>query len=425
MLGLALLVLIAAPGFTTGTQEPKAAAQPKEVTMLTWSHFVPGYNEELTREVQQWGAEKGVTARVDFLSLPDVTTRLAAEVESQQGHDVVLVWNFSPALYKENLADLDDVAGELQSSYGSWSEGARYLGYVGSHWKAIPWTNQSLLANINAKYWAQAGYTPDQVAKLTWDGLLEAAAKLKAIGHPVGFPITDTFDANGGLYPVLWSFGAKMVDQNGNIAVDSPQTRAALEYVKKLAQYMPEEVYGWNDAGNNRFMLSGNGSWTPNPPSIRPAAVRDNLPVAQELDHVPMPAGPAGRYRVGDFINLGVWKFSKNVDLAKELILYLMSAKNMLAQVNASQGYNIPNLSGYTEVPKWLADHPDLKLRYYFPPEEQIRPSGWPAPPGKEVQIAYNLHVVPIMFAKYVKGEATLDGAIEWAAQQLREIYGK
>jgi multiple sugar transport system substrate-binding protein len=392
------------------------------VTLLTWSHFVAGYNEELKSEVAAWAAQKGVNARVDFLSLPDLTTRLTAEVESQQGHDVVVVWNFSPALYKENLLNLDDVATNLERQYGPWADGGKYLCQIDGHWKALPWTNQALLANINTKYWAQAGYTPSQVANLTWDKLLDAAKKLQAIGHPVGFALNATFDANGGLYPIIWSFGGNVIDSKGNIVLDSPQMRAAMEYVKKLAQFMPAEVYGWDDAGNNKFILSGVGSWTPNPPSIRPAAIKSQLPVTDEIDHVSMPSGVNGSYRVADFINLGIWKFSKNIDLSKDLVSYLLSQDSMKKQVMASQGYNVPSLTGYPLLANWWKENSDLRLGYYNPSPDQVRPSGWPAPPGKTIQIVYNLNIIPQMFAKYAKGDATLDNAIAWGIQQIQQV---
>ena len=392
------------------------------VTLLTWNHFVPGYNEELQRQVEEWGKINGVKVRVDFLSLPDLTTRLAAEAEAQKGHDVVMVWNFSPALYKDNLATLDDLAVELGDLYGPWNEGGKYLCFIEDHWYAIPWTYQSLLGNINVQYWHQIGLEPEQVANFTWDDLLNAAKKLYEIGHPIGFAINDTFDANGGLFPILWSFGAKVVDEEGNIAINSPETRAAIKFVMELAKYMPQEVFAWDDAGNNKFMLSGYGSWTPNPPSIWAVAKIKGLPIADSLDHVPMPAGPAGQYRVGDFINLGVWKFSPNVDLAKDLIRFLLRPDNIVKQVEASWGYNTPSLRAYEEISYWMVNKP---LRYYFPPKEMVRPSGWPAPPGPEIQIAYNTHIVPIMFAKAVTGDATIDEAIQWAEKQLRDIYRK
>jgi multiple sugar transport system substrate-binding protein len=387
---------------------------------LTWSHFVPTYNPELERQVAEWAELRGVDARVDYLSLPDITSKLAAEAEAKEGHDIVLVWNFAAALYKESLVELDDVAAKLGEKYGPWLEGAKFLNFRDGHWRAIPWSYQSLLANINVKNWRQIGLEPDDVAKLSWGDLLEKAKELHKIGHPVGLVVAETYDANGSLYPLLWSFGARTVDEEGNVVIDSPETKAALEYAKELFQYMPREMLGWDDGSNNRFLLSGEGSWTPNPPSIWAIAKIKELPIVEELNHVPMPAGPVGRFRVGDFNSLGIWKFSPNIDLAKDLILFLMEKENYSKQIVASMGYNQPTLEAFEAIPVWREEP---KLSYYEPPVEEIQPSGWPGPPNPATQIAYNLLIIPTMFVKAVTGEASVSDAIKWAETQLTRIY--
>lgn len=394
------------------------ATQP-EVTVLVWSHFVPGFKEEFVRQVTEWGRIKGVSVQVDFLSLPDLATRLSAEAEAQSGHDIVMLFNYQVALFKEQLVPLDDLATELETLYGSWTEGAKFLCFLDGQWRAIPWCFQSLVANINKDHWAAIGLSPEDLIDFTWDDLLDVAPKLAARGTPIGFALRDTFDANGGLFPILWSFGAKVVDENGYVTVVSPETKAAIEYVMKLAKYMPPEAFAWDDAGNNRAMLAGTLSWTPNPPSIWASAVINNLPIAKSLDHVPMPSGPQGRFRVADYNSFGIWKFSKNVDLAKDLIRFLMRPDNVSKQVEASWGYNQPTLRVYDEISYWMLRDP---LRYYHPAVEELRPSGWPAPPGPEWATAYNLNIVPLMFAKAVTGEMTPDEAMLWAEARLLEI---
>ena len=49
------------------------------------------------------------------------------------------------------------------------------------------------------------------------------------------------------LIPTAWSWSTP-----GNIKINSDETRAALEYLKKLMAVNPPEVYAWDDAGNNR-----------------------------------------------------------------------------------------------------------------------------------------------------------------------------
>ena len=120
---------------------------------------------------------------------------------------------------------------------------------------------------------------------------------------------SDAVDWVGALFN---SYGVVMVDAKDNIRINSDETRAALEYLKKLMAVNPPEVYAWDDAGNNRWLISGKGSGIMNPPSAWAVAKRDNPKVAENCWTHPMPKGPKGRF-VGQLpFFYGLWGFSKN-----------------------------------------------------------------------------------------------------------------
>ncbi len=399
----------------------KAAAQKKTVTMLQWSHFVPPFNPELERQVEEWGKLRGVEARVDFIAHRDLPAKLGAEAEARKGHDVVQLRFFDGALHRANLVGVDDLAQELERTTGPWLDIAKYVGFVSGEWCCIPYYYYSTLATINTEYWDKIGMSSETVAKLTWDEFLEAARKLHANNTPVGMAFSDTSDANDDAFSVLWSFGAQMADSKGNVTINSSETAAAIEYVKKLAKFMPEEILAWDDASNNRFMLSGVGSWTPNAPSIWAVAKKDKMTIQAKIDHVPMPAGPAGRFRNALPVSLGIWKFSPNIDLAKDLIRFLLKKENYEKQAEASWGYNKPLLVGNRTSTIWTREK---ALRHYEPPKETVYVSAYPAPPRPATQIALTLFILPHMFAKAITGEMSTAKAIEWAEKQLKRIYG-
>jgi multiple sugar transport system substrate-binding protein len=398
----------------------RASAQKKTISLLHWSHFVPPFNPELQRQVEEWGKLRGLEARVDFIAIRDLAAKLAAEAESRRGHDVVEVRFFAGPLYRANLVPLGDVARDLEKTAGPWLDIAKYVGFVGGEWVSLHWYYYNIPANINTDHWSKIGMSSEDVAKLTWDGLLEAAPKLQANKTPVGMAISECSDGNDNTFTVLWSFGASMADAQGNVTINSPQTAAAVEYVKKLAKFMPEDIMAWDDSSNNRFMLSGAGSWSPNGPSVWAVAKKDNMPIQAKIDHVPMPAGPAGRFRNALPICLGVWKFSPNINLAKDLVRYLLKKENFEKQAEASWGYNLPLLVGNRTAKVWTREK---ALRYYEPPKEPVYVSGYPAPPSPATQIALNLYIIPTMFAKAVSGETSTAKAIEWAEKQLKRIY--
>src|SRR5712664_1572943 len=112
-------------------------------------------------------------------------------------------------------------------------------------------------------------------------------------------------------------------------AINSDKTAQVIEWWKELFRdAMEPEVLSWDDASNNRFILSGKGSWIHNPISAYNMALANKMPIADEMNHHPSPAGPAGTHGAPGIHALGVWKFSRNVEQAKEFIQFLFRKEN-------------------------------------------------------------------------------------------------
>ena len=89
-----------------------------------------------------------------------------------------------------------------------------------------------------------------------------------ALGHASG-------DGNAWTHWLLWAHGGKLVDKNDKVALDSAETRAALEYCKQLYATFAPGTISWNDSFNNKAFLSGRISLTNNGISIYAAAQRN------------------------------------------------------------------------------------------------------------------------------------------------------
>ena len=63
------------------------------------------------------------------------------------------------------------------------------------------------------------------------------------------------------------SYGAELVDAKGNITVKSDAVKQVLEYMKRLVPLLPPDVFAWDDASNNKWLISGKGALIMNPPS--------------------------------------------------------------------------------------------------------------------------------------------------------------
>ena len=408
------------------------------LTMGVWDHWVPGANNALTALCSEWGAKNNVEVKIDYITSQgdkDMLTA-AAEALAGTGHDIMShrVWNIR--IHAELLEPLDDVAGELVKQYGPMSPVIEYLGKIKGTWRGVSATRGSQVKPCCSRldlYKEHAGvdlhelFPPDELkwdkAKVdawSWDAYLVAAEKLFKAGYPVGLPMGQTSDAVDWVGALFNAYGVVMVDAKDNIKINSDETRAALEYLKKLMAVNPPEVYAWDDAGNNRWLISGKGSGIMNPPSAWAVAKRDNPKVAENCWTHPMPKGPKGRF-VGQLPFLyGLWSFSKNKAAAKELLLFLSQKPAVAKLVEASFGYDLPAFASMYDFDTWKTVGPPVGTVYGYPPrgDEQTSIAGAPARTDVGAQI-YNQAINTVMVAKFTQGGEKLDDVLKWVENEL------
>ena len=228
---------------------------------------------------------------------------------------------------------------------------------------------------------------------------------------------SDAVDWVGALFN---AYGVVMVDAKDNIRINSDETRAALEYLKKLLAVNPPEVYAWDDAGNNRWLISGKGSGIMNPPSAWAVAKRDNPKVAENCWTHPMPKGPKGRFVAQLPFFYGLWRFSKNKQAAKDLLLYLSQKPAITKVVEASFGYDLPAFKTMYDLDIWNTVGPPVGTVYGYPPrgDEETSIAGAPARTEVAAQI-YNQAINTVMVSKFTQGGEKLNDVIRWAENEL------
>jgi hypothetical protein len=426
-----------AAGATLAAPYVKTGHSAGRVTMGLWDHWVPGANDVLRRIAEEWGEANNVEVVIDFItSIGDQhIITAAAEARARTGHDVMVHPVWMPAVHKDILEPLDDIVAELESRYGPYNDQAAYLGRHDDVWRTIiaptgshtyPLESRIDLfrehAGIDLVELFPAGER-DQAridAEWTYDTMLEAAKQLHAAGYPVGHPIGQTSDSQDWLGPLFLAFGAQAMTADGDIVIDSDATRDALEYVRELAQYMPEDVYAWDDAANNRWLISGRGSSIFNPPSAWTVAKRDAPEVAEQVWHHDAPAGPQGRYRGSLPFHWGVWEFAENKSAAKDILLHLADKEQVSELLWASQGYDMPLQDSYYDHQVWVEESPPDGTLYNYPVRgnEELIVAGYPAPPQVGARI-YNEAMFAVLTARVTQGGESLDDAIAWAEDEL------
>src|SRR5215471_8205841 len=251
--------------------------------------------------------------------------------------------------------------------------------------------------------------------------MLAAAEKLYLAGSPIGLGLGQTFDSVDWVGALFASHGADLVDAEGRITVKSDAVRRVLEYMQRLVKFLPADVFAWDDASNNRYLISGQGSMIMNPPSAYAVAKRDNPKVAGELWTCPMPKGPKGRYLPFLPGFWGIWDFSKNKAAGKSLLAHLLQRESIETLVSASLGYDIPAFESMHDFKIWEEVGPPKGTLYHYPPRRDQIP--WVACAPAPAPIARQMYfdaIMTKMIAKCTQSGDSIDKTIAWAASELQ-----
>ena len=92
-----------------------------------------------------------------------------------------------------------------------------------------------------------------------------------------------------------------------------------LTFAQKLVKFYPDDAVSYDDASNNRALISGKSALIFNPPSAWAVAKRDAPAVAADCWTFPAPKGPKGRFVPTLSFFWGVYSFSNNKTAAKDI----------------------------------------------------------------------------------------------------------
>jgi ABC-type glycerol-3-phosphate transport system substrate-binding protein len=402
-----------------------------------WDHWVPGANDVMQKQVTAWAEKNKVEVAVDFITSNGNKLLITASAEAQAGtgHDFMPLYNWDVGSFASKLEPADDVVGELSKQYGSYGAISEYLAKSDGHWWAVPSSTGTLnlttagrismlknFAGIDVqKMYPTQEADPKLAADWNYEAFLHAAEACQKAGYPFGLGLGTTGDSvnNSGVWYA--AFGAELVNAKGEITVDSPQVRAFLEYCQKFVKFLPPDCVSYDDASNNRALISGKSALIMNPPSAWAVAKRDAIDVASDTWHFPCPVGPKGRYIPYNYAFYGTWAFGKNKQAAKELIHYLQLREQVEPRCIASVGYDIPPLLSMSDFKIWEEVEPPKGTVYNYPlrPWHNALPNitAYPAPRDIAVQM-YNRGTHPTLLSKLFSGQS-IDEAIAWAKNEL------
>jgi hypothetical protein len=403
-----------------------------------WDHWVPGGNDIMQKQVNAWAEKNKVEVAADFITGNGNKLMMTGVAESQAktGHDVYTFYNWDVYNSHDSLAPVDDVIKELTGKYGAVNATAEYLAKQDGHWTAVPtssgtqtkppcarvtWFKQHGL-DLVSMYPVKPEHTAAQDA-WTWDALLKYAELAQKDGLTFGLGMggntnTDATDMHGSLFK---AFGAKLIDEKGNITLDSAEVNQVLEFAQKLVKFYPDDAVSYDDASNNRALISGKSALIFNPPSAWAVAKRDAPAVAADCWTFSAPSGPKGRFVPTATFFWGVWKFSKNQQAGKELVSYLMQREQVEQRDNGVAGYDIPPFAGMLDFKIWETTEPPPGTVYNYPirPWHKAEPSLTAAEASPDIAVqVYNRAIHNQMMARIKEGQS-IKQVLAWAKDEL------
>jgi ABC-type glycerol-3-phosphate transport system substrate-binding protein len=399
-----------------------------------WDHWVPNSNEATTKLVKEWAEKEKVEVSIDYITSQGNKNliTIAAEGQAKTGHDILMMPTWWPHANAELLEPVNDIMEPLIAQNGKVNGTVEYLAISNGKWLGVPATVGSQikgpcsridlmkkLANIDIQEMYPAGSEPKADA---WnlELFLKAAEACHKGGYPFGIGLSQTEDSVDTAGAFLQAFGGALVDAKGDVSVRTDAVRQWLAFYKKLMVFLPPDVPAWDNASNNKWLISGKGALIMNPPSAWAVARRDAPQVAEQCWTHGFPAGPKGRYAPFLPYFWTIWNFSRNKEAAKSLLVYLSQRSAAEKMVATSGGYDLPPFEKFTDFKTWAEEAPPKGTLYHYPNpynHQTLSIAASPAPPRIAQQI-YAQGTLTKMCVRYFQGEP-MEKTLDWAESEV------
>jgi len=141
--------------------------------------------------------------------------------------------------------------------------------------------------------------------------------------------------------------GGQIVEADGKISINNPKAAAAIDRVKSwIGTVAPAGVLSYQEEESRGIWQTGNAVFMRNWPYAYALGNKDDSKVKGLFDAVPLPAGSASDKSAATLggWNLAVSKYSKNVDEAVKMVMFLTSAE--VQKANALELTHLPTIVG-------------------------------------------------------------------------------
>ncbi|MBS7789872.1 extracellular solute-binding protein [Roseococcus sp. SDR] len=385
--------------------------------------FVQPDEEVFRANCARFTAATGVQVRVDFVGWEDINQQTAVTANTGAGPDLIIGFGDAPHVYADKLIEITDVAEYLGAKYGGWKRLAQRYGkrHGTNNWIGLPFGASGGPLVYRKSAVTEAGFqsVPEDHA-----GILRLCQALRRNNKPAGFALGNAVgDGNGFANWLVWSFGGRLVNDDGSVGINSRQTIAALNYLRELyATFIPGTL-AWGDISNNRAYASNELFLTSNGVSLYFALKNDpaTRPIADDTEHQLMPKGVVqSAPMAGLTLNAMVFRHSRFPNASKALLAFLLESPQYDPWLQANVGYWAQPLNAYNNSAVWTSDP---KVSIFRDTMDSEFYNGYSGPITEGTAAANADYVMVQMCAAVASGQATPEAAAREAERRAARFF--
>ena len=401
-----------------------------------WDHWVPGANKASQQLCEEWGAKNKVEVQIDYITSQGNKNLLtiAAEAQARSGHDIFAFPTWQPADHANQLEPVDDVMAELIKLNGKVNPTVEYLAKTSGHWVGGAGLRRQpdqgpVLAHRSDEEARRHRRAGDVSGGRAAQGRhLDARRHAQGgRGLPQGRPsvrhrarrrprTTSTPPARSSSRSA-----PHLVDAKGNITVKTDAVRQALEYYKKLAQWLPPDAPAWDNASNNKYLIVRQGRADHEPAERlggRQARRAEGRRAAVDARHAVRARRAATRRSCRTSGASGT--SARTSRRPRACCCICRSRPRSRRWWWRAGGYDLPSFEKLTTLKIWAEEGPPKGTLYHYPNPHNhqiLSVAAPPAPPKIAVQI-YTQAIQTKMIVRFMQGEP-MEKTLAWAESEV------
>ncbi|HBE77684.1 MAG TPA: sugar ABC transporter substrate-binding protein [Firmicutes bacterium] len=420
-IGIMLFVLICVTSGICDTKKP-------ELTVWMSKTYSSTVNDSMAERAQEFATKNNIDLNFVLIPDSDLYPKWNAAIESGQTPDVsYFAYKDIGEFYAKGLLmDLTALSKKIEKEQGAFLPNITApTTFKGKRYGIPLWVDVNVLI-YRKDLLKAAGFTnPPQ----TWAEFRKIAKATtdpgKGIyGAGVGYGIHN-FDCELFTRTVIASFGGSEVAGDGKkVTIDSPQTVKAAQFLADIYlvdKSNPPDAVTWDGTGNNKAYLSGQAAMIYNVGTILLSLKKDNPELYAKTGVALTPAGPAGRCSVVGTNHFGIFKNTKNPELAKDFIAYCLDKNWYQKWVEKGVPYLVPVYQGLENGPVWQ----DPMNKPFIEHAKYLKYLGYKGPFTPAAGEVFNANYYADAFQRILVEKWAPKKAIKELQTKIEEIYSK